>query len=44
VDAGTFVVPPQPGEIVISGEGTANPAADALFGALRELARVKGSR
>jgi hypothetical protein len=44
VDQGTFVVPPQPGEILIGGPGTANPAGDALFAALRELARVKGSR
>jgi len=41
VDPAMFDVPPQPGEIVIAGEGTANPAADALFGALRELARAK---
>ena len=37
-----FTVPSQPGEIVISGQGTANPGADALFGALRELARQRG--
>lgn len=41
VDPEAFRVPPQPGEIVIAGEGTANPAADALKGALLELARVK---
>ena len=37
-----FQVPSQPGEIVISGQGSANAAADALFGALRELARQRG--
>ena len=37
-----FQVPSQPGEIVISGRGSANPAADALFGALRELAKQQG--
>lgn len=36
-----FVVPEQPGQIVISGQGSANPAADALIGALRELARSR---
>lgn len=35
----TFDVPSQAGEIVISAEGSSNPATDALFGALRELAR-----
>jgi hypothetical protein len=44
VNGGEFQVPPQPGEIVISGEGTANPAGDALMGALRELARAKAAR
>jgi hypothetical protein len=34
-----FTVAPQPGEIVIAGEGTANPAGDMLIGALRELAK-----
>jgi len=37
-----FEIAAQPGEIVITGEGTANPAADALLGSLRELARIKG--
>ncbi len=41
VDPAMFDVPSQPGEIVIAGDGTANPAADMLMGALRELARVK---
>jgi hypothetical protein len=36
-----FEVPHQAGEVLISGEGTANPAGDALIGALRELAKVK---
>lgn len=39
-----FEVSPQPGEIVIAGGGTANPAGDMLMGALRELARVKAPR
>jgi hypothetical protein len=39
-----FEIPAQPDELVISGEGTANPAADALLGSLRELARLKGVR
>lgn len=39
-----FEVPPQPGEVVISGEGTANPAGDALFAALRELAKARAAR
>jgi hypothetical protein len=44
VDPATFDVPSQPGEIVIAGDGTANPAGDMLMGALRELARTKNSR
>jgi hypothetical protein len=44
VDAEAFEVPHQAGEVLISGEGTANPAGDALIGALRELARAKAPR
>ncbi len=40
----TFEVPPQQGEIVISGAGSALPARDAVVLALRELARVKQAR
>jgi len=36
-----FDVPSEPGEIVIQGEGTANPATDVLFAAVRELTRLK---
>lgn len=44
VPAETFEVPSQPGEIVIAGSGSANPLADALIGALRELAKQKAGR
>lgn len=44
VDPAVFEVPSQPGELVIAGDGTANPAGDVLMGALRELARVKAPR
>ena len=37
-----FAVPSEPGEIVITGDGTASPATDVVFAALRELARAKG--
>lgn len=40
----TFVIPPQAGEIVISGPGSTNPVADALFGALREIANARTAR
>lgn len=40
----TFDVPEQPGEIVISGGGSALPARDAMVLALRELARLKQAR
>jgi hypothetical protein len=40
--AGTFEVPSQPDEIVISGQGSANPMADSLYGALRRIAASKG--
>jgi len=36
-----FEVPSEPGEIVIAGEGTPNPATDVLVSALRELTRLK---
>jgi hypothetical protein len=39
-----FTVPSEPGEIVITGDGTASPATDVVFAALRELARAKGVR
>ncbi len=41
VAADTFELPRQDGEILITGQGTANPAADALLGALRALARTR---
>lgn len=44
VNPEVFEVPSQPGEIVIAGEGTANPAGDALFAALRELAKARAGR
>jgi hypothetical protein len=44
VDPAAFEVPHQAGEVLISGEGTANPAGDALIGALRELAKVKAAQ
>jgi hypothetical protein len=44
VDPATFDVPSQPGEIIIAGDGTANPAGDMLMGALRELARLRSLR
>jgi hypothetical protein len=40
----TFEVPRQPGEILISGGGSALPARDAVVLALRELARLKNTR
>jgi hypothetical protein len=39
-----FVVPTQPGEIVITGEGTAMPTHDVVVLALREVARLKQAR
>jgi hypothetical protein len=44
VDPAVFDVPYQSGEIVIAGDGSANPAGDMLMGALRELARVKAAQ
>lgn len=41
VPPGTFELPHQDGEILITGHGTANPAGDALLGALRALARTR---
>lgn len=41
VAADTFEVPAQPGEIVLTGEGTAIPAHDIMMLALRELAKNK---
>lgn len=40
----TFEVPPQPGEIELSGEGTAVPGRDAVVLAFRELTRLKQAR
>jgi hypothetical protein len=40
----TFDVPRQPGEIAISGDGSAIPARDAMVLALRELTKLKNSR
>jgi hypothetical protein len=39
-----FVVPSEPGEIVLAGDGTASPGTDVFFASLRELARLKGQR
>jgi hypothetical protein len=39
-----FVVPPQDGEIVVTGEGTAVPTHDVVMLALRELAQAKRAR
>src|SRR5262249_35908015 len=36
-----FEIPSEPGEIVIAGEGSANPATDVFASALRELTRLK---
>ena len=43
VGPGTFDVPRQPGEIVVSGAGSVLPARDAMVLALRELARLKSA-
>ena len=40
----TFEVPRQPGEILVSGEGSAVPARDAMVLALRELSRLTNAR
>jgi hypothetical protein len=39
-----FEVPPQPGEIVITGEGSAVPMHDVMVLALRELTRLKQAK
>jgi len=39
--ADAFTVPPQPGEIVVTGEGTAVPTHDIVVLALRALAQAK---
>lgn len=44
VQPDVFAVPSEAGEIVITGDGTASPATDVFFAALRELARAKGTR
>ncbi len=42
--ADAFVVPAQPGEIVIDGEGTSVPTHDIVVLALRELTKMKQGR
>ena len=42
--ADTFEVPREPGEILLSGGGSAVPARDAMVLALKELARLKQTR
>jgi hypothetical protein len=44
VEPGTFDVPSQPNEILLTGQGSIIPARDAMVLALRELARVKQGR
>jgi hypothetical protein len=44
VPPGTFLVPSQPGEIVIEGEGTTVPTHDIVVLALRELTKLKQPR
>jgi hypothetical protein len=44
VQPGAFVVPLQPGEIVIEGEGTTVPTHDIVLLALRELTKLKQPR
>jgi hypothetical protein len=44
VQPDVFVVPNEQGEIVIAGEGSANPMRDTFVGALRELARARAAR
>jgi hypothetical protein len=41
LEAGAFAVPNQPGEIVISGEGTSVPSQDVFLLSLRELTKLK---
>jgi hypothetical protein len=41
LDANAFTVPNQPGEIVITGEGTAVPSRDVFLLSLRELTKLK---
>jgi hypothetical protein len=41
VQADVFTVPSQPGEIVVTGEGTSVPAHDVVVLALRELTKLK---
>jgi hypothetical protein len=44
VSPDVFAVPSEPGEIVMTGEGSASPATDVVLTALRELARAKEQR
>ena len=41
LDAGAFAVPNQPGEILITGQGTAVPSQDVFLLSLRELTKMK---
>jgi hypothetical protein len=41
LEAGAFAVPHQPGEIVITGNGSAVPSQDVFLLSLRELTRLK---
>jgi hypothetical protein len=41
LDANAFAVPSQPGEIVITGPGTAVPSQDVFLLSLRELTKLK---
>ncbi len=41
VPPGAFDVPEQPGEIVLTGEGSALPARDVVVLSLRELKKLK---
>jgi hypothetical protein len=38
---GAFAVPSQPGEILLTGEGSPNPVGDMFLSALRELGRAR---
>jgi hypothetical protein len=44
VQPDAFVVPHEPGEIVITGEGSINPMGDAFIAALKELAQARSAR
>ncbi len=44
VGADAFEVPSQPGEVVITGEGTSMPTHDVVVLALRELTKLKQAK